>query len=62
MLLRLTARIAAIAILPLVFQAAAPDPAFADDPVVFAAASLKNALDDAVVLYKERTGEAATLN
>jgi molybdate transport system substrate-binding protein len=62
MLLRLTPRFPAIAILPLVFQAAAPDPAFADDPVVFAAASLKNALDDAAVLDKERTGEAATLN
>ena len=56
------ARLAAIAILPLVFQAAAPGPAFAGDPVVFAAASLKNALDDAAALYRERTGKTVTLN
>ncbi len=35
--------------------------AFAD-PVVFAAASLKNALDDAAALYNESTGKSVTLN
>jgi molybdate transport system substrate-binding protein len=62
MLFQWTVRSAAIAILLLVSQAAAPHAAFADDPVVFAAASLKNALDDAAALYKQSTGKNVTLN
>jgi molybdate transport system substrate-binding protein len=37
-------------------------PAQAADTVVFAAASLKNALDDAAALYKEKTGKTITPN
>jgi molybdate transport system substrate-binding protein len=37
-------------------------PALAAEPVVFAAASLKNALDDAAALYKEKTGTSVTVN
>jgi molybdate transport system substrate-binding protein len=37
-------------------------PALAAEPVVFAAASLKNALDDAAALFKEKTGIAVTVN
>ena len=32
------------------------------DVVIFAAASLKNALDDAAALYKEKTGKVVTVN
>jgi molybdate transport system substrate-binding protein len=37
-------------------------PAQAADTIVFAAASLKNALDEAAGLYKEKTGKAVTSN
>ncbi len=37
-------------------------PAQAADTVVFAAASLKNALDDAAALYKEKTDKVVTAN
>jgi molybdate transport system substrate-binding protein len=46
----------------LTFQAVPPRAAFAADPIVFAAASLKNALDDAAALYKEQSGKSVTLN
>jgi len=59
MLLRSIARFAAIAALLPILGATT---ARAADPVVFAAASLKNALDDAAALYEERTGKAVTLN
>lgn len=39
-----------------------PVAALAADTVVFAAASLKNALDDAAALYKEQTGKTVTAN
>ena len=34
----------------------------AADPIVFAAASLKNALDEATALYAERTGSSVAVN
>jgi molybdate transport system substrate-binding protein len=37
-------------------------PAQAADTTVFAAASLKNALDDAAAFYKEKTGKSVTAN
>jgi molybdate transport system substrate-binding protein len=37
-------------------------PAKADETLVFAAASLKNALDDAAAHFEERTGKAVTVN
>jgi molybdate transport system substrate-binding protein len=37
-------------------------PALAGEPVVFAAASLKNALDDAAAAYKARTGQSMTIS
>jgi molybdate transport system substrate-binding protein len=37
-------------------------PALAAEPVVFAAASLKNALDEAAAAFKEKTGVAVTIN
>ena len=37
-------------------------PALAADPVVFAAASLKNALDDVAAAYKEKTGKAVAIS
>jgi molybdate transport system substrate-binding protein len=37
-------------------------PAFAADPVVFAAASLKNALDDVAASYKASTGKSVTIS
>lgn len=54
--------LAAVAALSLAFQAASPHAALADDPIVFAAASLKNALDDVAALYKEKTGKGVTLS
>jgi molybdate transport system substrate-binding protein len=41
---------------------AAPPLAAADDVVVFAAASLKNALDDVAARYKAETGKSVTVN
>ena len=37
-------------------------PALAAEPVVFAAASLKNALDDAAAVFKEKTSVSVTVN
>jgi molybdate transport system substrate-binding protein len=37
-------------------------PAFADDVVVFAAASMKNALDDVVASYQEKTGKTVKVS
>ncbi len=37
-------------------------PAFAAEPVVFAAASLKNALDDAAAAFKEKSGVTVSIN
>jgi molybdate transport system substrate-binding protein len=37
-------------------------PAYAAEPVVFAAASLKNALDEAAAAFKEKSGVAVTVN
>jgi molybdate transport system substrate-binding protein len=59
---RWTARFAAVAAFLLAFQATPPFAAFAADPIVFAAASLKDALDDAAALYKQQTGADVTLN
>jgi molybdate transport system substrate-binding protein len=40
----------------------APAPAFADDVIVFAAASLKNALDDTVGRYRQETGKTVLVS
>jgi molybdate transport system substrate-binding protein len=53
---------AAVAAVLLTFHANPPHAAGAAEPIVFAAASLKNALDDAAALYKEKTGMDVTLN
>ncbi len=37
-------------------------PAFAADPIVFAAASLKNALDDVAAAYKAKTGKTVAIS
>jgi molybdate transport system substrate-binding protein len=37
-------------------------PAFADDVVVLAAASMKNALDDVVASYQEKTGKTVKVS
>ncbi len=42
--------------------AAVASPTFAGDPVVFAAASLKNALDDIAAAYRERTGRSVAIS
>ena len=42
--------------------AAAPAPALADDVIVFAAASLKNALDDVTTRYLNATGKPVTVS
>ncbi len=42
--------------------AAVASPALADDPVVFAAASLKNALDDVATLYTAKSGKTVTIS
>ena len=54
-------RLLVAAALALPFTAATL-PALADDPIVFAAASLKDALDDVAALYKESFGKGVTLN
>jgi molybdate transport system substrate-binding protein len=51
---------AALLAAPLASMAA--NAAFADDVVVFAAASLKNALDDVAVAYKAKTGKTVTIS
>jgi len=58
---RFAASLAASAVLALPLAGMAL-PASAADPVIFAAASLKNALDDAAASYKEKTGKAVTVN
>lgn len=62
MLARRASRFAAVVVALLAFQSASPHAARAADPLVFAAASLKNALDDAAALYNEKTGKHVTLN
>ena len=52
--------IAALAVAPLLVGGALP--ALAADPVVFAAASLKNALDDIAATYTEKTGKTVTIS
>ena len=52
--------IAALAAAPLLVGGALP--ALAADPVVFAAASLKNALDDVAATYTEKTGKTVTIS
>ena len=56
----------AVCVLALPVAAAAalaqPAPAAADDVVVFAAASLKNALDDAVATYRDETGKTVLVS
>jgi molybdate transport system substrate-binding protein len=52
--------IAALAAAPLLLGGALP--ALAADPVVFAAASLKNALDDVAATYTEKTGKTVTIS
>ncbi len=37
-------------------------PAFAADPIVFAAASLRNALDDVATTYKQKTGKTVAIS
>ncbi len=37
-------------------------PAFAAEPIVFAAASLKNALDDVAAAYREKTGKSVAIS
>jgi molybdate transport system substrate-binding protein len=56
------ARFAAIALFAFAAGAVPSIPANADETLVFAAASLKNALDDAAALYQERTGKSVTIN
>jgi molybdate transport system substrate-binding protein len=51
---------AALVAAPLAFGAATRS--FAEGVVVFAAASLKNALDDAAAAYKAKTGKAVSIN
>jgi len=45
-----------------VVAAVSSAPAYADDVVVFAAASLKNALDDVAAAYKVETGKSVSIN
>src|ERR1700731_4159980 len=54
-------RIAAAALLGLVALGAAP-PALAEEILVFAAASLKNALDEAVLDYRQRGGDKVNVS
>lgn len=55
-------RFAAFAVAALAGMPAQTKTASAADPIVFAAASLKNALDDAVALYTARTGNRVVVN
>lgn len=52
--------LAAVLAAPAFFGAA--QPALAADPVVFAAASLKNALDDVAAAYHEKTGKSVAIS
>jgi len=60
MLRRTLLRLAALALIVAPF--AVPQVAAADDVVVFAAASLKNALDDVAAAYKAKTGKSVAVN
>lgn len=53
---------AAIAALSLSLHATPPGAAASDGPIVFAAASLKNGLDDAAALFAGKTGKHVTVN
>ncbi len=46
----------ALGALAVIGSVVAPRPAFADNVLVFAAASLRNALDDAAHAYEKKTG------
>jgi molybdate transport system substrate-binding protein len=59
---RLARRGLGMAVALLLFGAATATPAAADDVLVFAAASLKNALDDAVAAYAQQGGGKATVS
>ena len=52
--------LAAVIAAPALF--AVTTPALAADPIVFAAASLKNALDDVAAVYKEKTGKSVAIS
>ncbi|MBN8995558.1 MAG: molybdate ABC transporter substrate-binding protein [Rhizobiales bacterium] len=52
----------ALALAGLVASPMAAAPAAADDVIVFAAASLKNALDDVAAAYKAETGKTVSIN
>jgi molybdate transport system substrate-binding protein len=62
MLRRRFACFAAMATLLLTLDATTTRAADAANPLVFAAASLKNALDDAAALYRQKSGKDVTLN
>jgi len=53
---------AIVALFALAAGAGLPAVAGADEPLVFAAASLKNALDDAAARYKDQTGKTVRIN
>lgn len=55
-------RLLSAALVALPLAAGAASIARADDVVVFAAASLKNALDDVAAAYKDKTGKTVTVN
>ncbi len=59
---RFFVRLALAAVLSVPAAAALPHIAAADDVVVFAAASLKNALDDVAARYKTATGKTVAIN
>jgi molybdate transport system substrate-binding protein len=54
--------LAAVALLSAGLPVLAAAPSRADDVVVFAAASLKNALDEVAAKYKEETGKTVAIN
>jgi molybdate transport system substrate-binding protein len=62
MLRRSVLRLAAAALVALPLARLAPSLAAAGDVVVFAAASLKNAIDDVAAAYKAKTGKGVTIN
>ena len=62
MLRRYFLRLATVAVVAIPLAGAAPTFASAADVVVFAAASLKNALDDVVAAYTAKTGKGVTIN
>jgi molybdate transport system substrate-binding protein len=56
------ALLAALALAPLFGLALPPAPVFAADPIVFAAASLQDALNDVAMRYKAMTGKTVTIS